>query len=65
MKLVLLSKYRSILILFRIAIGLMLLSFFVFNHCAPLAIETAQGGTQHIHIRGGKSDISGSEYCEK
>ena len=25
----------------------------------------AQGGTQHIHIRGGKSDIFGSEYCEK
>ena len=25
----------------------------------------SQGGTQHIHIRGGKSDISGSEYCEK
>ena len=23
------------------------------------------GGTQHIHIRGGKSDIFGSEYCEK
>ena len=42
MKLVLLSKYRSILILFRIAIGLMLLSFFVFNHCAPLAIETVK-----------------------
>ena len=25
----------------------------------------SQGGTQHIHIRGGKSDIFESEYCEK
>ena len=24
-----------------------------------------RGGTQHMHIRGGKSDISGSEYCQK
>ena len=24
-----------------------------------------RGGTQHIHIRGGKSGIFGSEYCEK
>ena len=29
------------------------------------AISAQGGGTQHIHIRGGKSDIFGSEYCEK
>ena len=23
------------------------------------------GGTQHMHIRGGKSDNFGSEYCQK
>ena len=30
-----------------------------------IAITKTQGGTQHIHIQGGKSDIFGSEYCEK
>ena len=30
-----------------------------------LLSSTPRGGTQHIHIRGGKSDIFGSEYCEK
>ena len=23
------------------------------------------GGTQHMHIRGDKSDVFGSEYCQK
>ena len=32
-----------------------------------VSFVTVPGGgvTQHMHIRGGKSDIFGSEYCEK
>ena len=38
----------------------------VFSHATNhVASKYPQGGTQHIHIRGGKSDIFGSEYCEK
>ena len=28
-------------------------------------LDGPAGGTQHMHIRGGKSDIFGSEYCLK
>ena len=43
------------------------MAYKIMNRLCPenLWNKFPRGGTQHIHIRGGKSDIFGSEYCEK
>ena len=33
--------------------------------CNQKVSSNPRGGTHHMHIRGGKSDIFGSEYCQK
>ena len=40
-------------------------AFYRFELSGEVRRAANPGGTQHIHIRGGKSDIFGSEYCEK